>query len=117
MKLTRQMSVDLSRLHGVLRDKTRARALELLRDNGTLSYSELQRLLGIKHTGKLNYHLGVLGDLLDKDETTGRYALSEKGKDRRDPPEQVSDGYNQATGWHPRARFSNDGGRGDPTLQ
>jgi hypothetical protein len=37
-------------------------------------------LLQIGHTGKLNYHLKVLGDLLVKDEHTGRYSLGEKGK-------------------------------------
>lgn len=70
----------MSRLHRVLKDKTRASALELLGQRGSLSYSELLRLLGIEHTGKLNYHLRVLGDLLDKDEQTGYYTLSEKGK-------------------------------------
>lgn len=74
------MSVDLSRLHGVLKDKTRASILEVLGQRGDLSYTELQRSLGIEHTGKLNYHLKVLGDLLTKDEATGRYSLSEKGK-------------------------------------
>ena len=37
-------------------------------------------MLQIGHTGKLNYHLKVLGDLLVKDELTGRYSLGEKGK-------------------------------------
>jgi len=73
-------SVDLSRLHGVLKDRTRASALELLGHRGSLSYSDLMRLLGIEHTGRLNYHLKVLGDLLDKDQQTGFYSLSEKGR-------------------------------------
>ena len=46
-----------------------------------MSYSELQRLLGVKHTGKLNYHLKVLGDLVEKDKDSDRYVLSEKGKE------------------------------------
>ena len=74
------MSVDLPHLHGILKDKTRARILELLEQRGRLGYVELQNLLGIPHTGKLNYHLKVLGDLISKDEQTGQYSLSEKGK-------------------------------------
>ena len=74
------MSVDISRLHGVLRDRTRARILEFLEERGSLSYAELQNLLQISHTGKLNYHLKVLGDLVMKDAQSGRYSLGDKGK-------------------------------------
>jgi len=74
------LGVDLSQLHGILKDKNRARILELLDQRGSISYVELLNLTGILHTGSLNYHLKVLGDLLAKDELTGRYSLSEKGK-------------------------------------
>lgn len=74
------MSVDISKLHNVLRDPTRAKILELLDQKASLSYVEIQDLLQIGHTGKLNYHLKVLGDLLAKDGQTGRYSLGEKGK-------------------------------------
>lgn len=74
------MSVDLPHLHGILKDKTRARVLELLEQRERLSYVELQTLLGIAHTGKLNYHLKILGDLISKDEQSGLYSLSEKGR-------------------------------------
>jgi multidrug transporter EmrE-like cation transporter len=74
------LSVDISKLHNVLRDRTRTEILELLEQRGSLSYKELQNALQISHTGKLNYHLKVLGDLLVKDEQTGRYELAEKGK-------------------------------------
>jgi hypothetical protein len=74
------MSVDISRLHNVLRDRTRSRILELLAEKTSLSYIELQDLLQVTHTGKLNYHLKVLGDLLVKDSQSGRYSLGEKGK-------------------------------------
>jgi len=74
------MSVDISRLHDVLRDRTRARILELLEERGSLSYVEMQNFLQIAHTGKLNYHLKVLGDLVVKDSQSGRYSLAEKGK-------------------------------------
>ncbi len=74
------MSVDISQLHNILRDRTRARILELVHQTTSLSYVELQNLLQIDHTGKLNYHLKVLGDLLSKDEHSGRYSLGEKGE-------------------------------------
>ena len=74
------MSVDIPRLHSVLRDRTRSRILELLDEKTSLSYTELQNLLQITHTGKLNYHLKILGDLLVKDSQSGRYSLGEKGK-------------------------------------
>jgi hypothetical protein len=74
------LSVDLPHLHGILKDKTRARVLELLEQREQLSYVELQTLLGIAHTGKLNYHLKILGDLISKDEQSGLYSLSEKGR-------------------------------------
>lgn len=74
------MSVDLPQLHNVLRDQTRARILDLLNQRGPLAYVELQTLLGIAHTGKLNYHLKILGDLIVKDEQAGKYGLTEKGK-------------------------------------
>ncbi len=74
------MSVDLPKLHNVLRDRTRAKILELLDQSGPLAYVELQSLLQIAHTGKLNYHLKLLGDLITKDEQSGKYGLTEKGR-------------------------------------
>jgi hypothetical protein len=74
------MSVDLPKLHNVLRDPTRAKILELLDRNGPIGYVELQSLLQVAHTGKLNYHLKLLGDLVTKDEQSGKYNLTEKGR-------------------------------------
>jgi len=74
------LSVDLPKLHNVLRDPTRAKILELLDQSGPLAYVELQSLLQITHTGKLNYHLKLLGDLIAKDEQAGKYGLTEKGR-------------------------------------
>jgi len=74
------MSVDIPRLHSVLRDRTRSRILELLDEKTSLRDTELQNLLQITHTGKLNYHLKILGDLVVKDGQSGRYSLGEKGK-------------------------------------
>lgn len=73
------MSVDISQIHGILKDKTRAHILELLAQKGSASYGEFMSLLEMTHTGNLNYHLKVLGDLLQKGED-GSYSLSEKGK-------------------------------------
>jgi hypothetical protein len=73
------LSVDLPHLHGILKDKTRASILEHLEQRGKLSYVELQNLLQVPHTGKLNYDMKVLGDLISKDEN-GQYGLSEKGR-------------------------------------
>jgi hypothetical protein len=74
------MSVDISQLHNILGDRTRSRILELLAEKTSLSYVELQSLLQIAHTGKLNYLLKVLGDLIVKDSQSGQYSLGEKGK-------------------------------------
>lgn len=63
-----------------MKDKTRAKILELLEQRGQVSYMQLQTMLEVSHTGKLNYHLKVLGDLISKDERGGLYSLSEKGK-------------------------------------
>jgi len=45
------LSVDISSLHGVLKDRERTATLEALSLRGTLSYSEMLELLGIQHTG------------------------------------------------------------------
>jgi hypothetical protein len=74
------MSVDISNLHGVLKDKTRRKILTSLKVKGSLSYSELLNLLDPPHTGKLNYHLKMLGDLIQKDDQNSKYKLSEKGE-------------------------------------
>jgi len=74
------LSENLSNLHKILKDETRIRILEILGNKSSLSYGELLSLSGITNTGRLNYHLKVLGDLVAKDETTGEYSLSEKGR-------------------------------------
>jgi hypothetical protein len=74
------MSVDISNLHGVLKDRSRRKILTSLKVNGSLSYSELLNLLETPHTGKLNYHLKILGDLIQKDDQLSKYKLTEKGE-------------------------------------
>ncbi len=73
------MAADLGSLHGILKDPTRRRILSALGERGPLAYVEILGLLEIEHTGKLNYHLRHLGDLVSKDES-GRYTLTEKGR-------------------------------------
>jgi hypothetical protein len=72
------MSSGVDSLHKILKDETRRRILLLLRDKQSLSYTELIGALEISSTGKLNYHLKVLGDLLSKTED-GRYGLTQRG--------------------------------------
>jgi len=74
------LSEDLSRLHKILKDNTRTKILEVLEQKAPLTYGELLEQSGITNTGRLNYHLKVLGDLVSKDGQTGKYGLSEKGR-------------------------------------
>jgi hypothetical protein len=72
------MGSGIASLHKVLKDETRRRIILLLQEKGSLSYVDLMKALGITNTGKMNYHLKVLGDLLSKKEN-GQYVLTEKG--------------------------------------
>ena len=72
------MSQGITSLHKILKDKTRQKIITLLAAKGSLSYTELLEQLDVL-TGVLNYHLKVLGDLLEKN-TSGLYLLSEKGQ-------------------------------------
>ncbi|MEM2936348.1 MAG: winged helix-turn-helix domain-containing protein [Candidatus Bathyarchaeia archaeon] len=65
-------------LYKVLKDDTRRRILLLLHERGSLAYTDLMNFLEITNTGKMNYHLKVLGDLISKGED-GKYSLTEKG--------------------------------------
>lgn len=73
------MISELPRLHKILKDDTRRKIISLLDEKGSLGYTDLMNTIGIASTGTLNYHLKVLGDLLEKN-ATGQYMLSEKGK-------------------------------------
>ncbi len=73
------MAADLNSLHSILRDSTRRKIISLLGGREPLSYVEILNLLEIEHTGKLNYHLKQLGDLVSKGED-GKYSLTEKGR-------------------------------------
>jgi len=73
------MEVDWVSLHKILSDTTRRSILELLAEKDSLTYTDMMTLLQITNTGRLNYHLKVLGTLISKDEG-GRYRLTEQGE-------------------------------------
>lgn len=73
------MTSDLTSLHKILKDETRRKIISLLDEKGSLGYTDLMNTVGVASTGTLNYHLKILGDLLEKNEA-GQYGLSEKGK-------------------------------------
>jgi hypothetical protein len=71
--------VDWSSLHKILSDTTRRSILELLTEKEAVSYTEIMALLQVTNTGRLNYHLKALGNLISKDDQ-GKYHLTERGK-------------------------------------
>jgi len=73
------MNVDLASLHKILKDQTRRKIVQYLNSKGQLTYMELMNLLEITNTGKFNYHLKILFDLIQKSEN-GRYSLTERGQ-------------------------------------
>ena len=73
------MNVDLASLHKILKDPTRRKIVRYLSSKGQLTYMELMNLLEITNTGKFNYHLRILADLIQK-EDDGRYSLTERGQ-------------------------------------
>ncbi len=72
------MKSGIDSLHKILKNKTRRRIILLLHEKESLSYTDLMNALGITNTGKMNYHLKVLDNLLSKRED-GQYVLTEKG--------------------------------------
>ena len=73
------MEINWSSLHKTMADETRSSILELLSERDALNYTEIMTVLGVTNTGRLNYHLKALGDLISKD-SEGRYRLTEKGQ-------------------------------------
>ena len=73
------MNVDLASLHKILKDPTRRKIVQHLSSKSQLTYMELMNLLEITNTGKFNYHLKILADLIQK-EDDGRYSLTERGQ-------------------------------------
>lgn len=100
------MDSGIASLHKILKDKIRRRIILLLHEQGSLSYMDLIKEIGITNTGRMNYHLKVLGDLLKKTEDS-KYALTEKGslavKLLLEFPEKSSDAQTEI--WLPRWLF------------
>ena len=74
-----QGNVNFESLSEVLKNSTRRRIILYLCDKEGISYVDLMKSVGVTNTGKFNYHLKILGDLIEKDEN-GKYSLSEKGQ-------------------------------------
>ncbi len=73
------MAVDFESFNDVLKHPIRRKVILALGTSKTLSYVELLNLAECSNTGKFNYHLKVLGDLIEKD-NAGKYSLTEKGQ-------------------------------------
>ena len=73
------MAVEFSGLHKILKDTTRREILKCLNDKGPLPYVELMAQAKVTNTGRFNYHLKVLGDLIEK-LGDGRYSLTGRGQ-------------------------------------
>jgi len=78
-KVFETLSVDFASLHNVLKHPIRQRIVLFLLEKKELAYMDLMNLVEITNTGKLNYHLKILGDLIEKNEN-GKYHLTDKGQ-------------------------------------
>jgi hypothetical protein len=72
------MSVDFSSLNNVLKHPIRRRIVVALYERENMSHVDLMNLVEATNTGKFNYHLKILGDLIEKNQD-GKYVLTEKG--------------------------------------
>jgi hypothetical protein len=70
--------VDFETFQDVLKHPIRRKIVLTLNAVRKLSYMELMGTVEATNTGKFNYHLKVLADLIQKDEK-GQYELTEKG--------------------------------------
>jgi len=73
------LSVDFESLSDVLKHPVRRKIILALSERGNLPYVDLMNFVGVSSTGKFNYHLKILGDLIEKDQI-GRYVLTEKAE-------------------------------------
>lgn len=71
--------MDFESLSDVLKHPVRRKIILALFERENLSYVDLMNSVGVSNTGKFNYHLKILGDLIEKDQN-GRYVLTEKGR-------------------------------------
>jgi DNA-binding transcriptional ArsR family regulator len=73
------MTSAIESLHKILKDETRRKIVLLLNEKGSLGYTDLMDSINVVSTGTLNYHLKVLGNLIEKS-PSGVYQLTERGK-------------------------------------
>ena len=71
--------MDFESLSEILKNPIRRRIVLFLSGKESVSYVDLMNAVEITNTGKFNYHLKVLDDLIEKD-GNGKYGLSEKGQ-------------------------------------
>ena len=70
---------EVAKVNKIMSNATRRKILDLINQNGSMSYSVLRESLNQMNTGQLNYHLKCLGNLISKDEESGKYILTEFG--------------------------------------
>ncbi|MCW4003861.1 MAG: hypothetical protein NWE95_08125 [Candidatus Bathyarchaeota archaeon] len=73
------MGVSFETFQDVLKHPIRRKIVLALNRGQNLSYMDLMGAVQAANTGKFNYHLKILADLIEKDES-GRYLLTEKGR-------------------------------------
>ncbi len=73
------MSVDIESFQNVLKHPIRRKVILALNQSESLSYTDLMGVAESSNTGKFNYHLKILADLIKKD-NDGKYKLTEKGR-------------------------------------
>jgi len=78
-KALKRLRVNFGSLSDALKNPTRRKIILILSEKTCVSYVDLMNLAGITNTGKLNYHLKTLGNLIQKDDSK-KYSLSDKGK-------------------------------------
>ncbi|MEM2111243.1 MAG: winged helix-turn-helix domain-containing protein, partial [Candidatus Bathyarchaeia archaeon] len=71
--------MDLESLHKIIKHPIRRKIMLTLLQKQEVAYIDLMNILEIENTGKFNYHLKILGDLIEKN-TDGKYRLTEKGQ-------------------------------------
>jgi len=76
--MAKALDVDLESLHKILKHPIRRKIVLELDEKRELAYINLMNLLEVENTGKLNYHLKILDDLIEKN-GNGKYHLTEKG--------------------------------------
>ena len=66
-------------IFAALKHPVRRRILLLLEQNGEVSFTDIQRAVGINDTGLMSYHLKELAPLVERS-ARGKYSLSEVGQ-------------------------------------